>query len=790
MDIHSKDSSHDHSSISKQGEVVIITVPFPCHSHLNQLLHLSCLISSSYNIPVHYATTSTHLRQVKHRFNDTTHLQNSQLHFHEFPTPDFLSPSPTPNPSNKFPTHLQPSFDSSIHLRQPMAALLQNISATARKVIVIHDVMMAYVVQDIANVPNAKSYAFTATCSFSSFFDWWQMMGKPLLEKPPPKGLPSIEGCYPTELLNLVARSIDFLKFTTGHIYNSCKSIEDILKVGLPVNTWEQREETVTSSTIAKVVQNLIASKKGEEIRKRAEELGASTRQAVEEGGVSRMELDSFIAHITSHLNQLLHLSCLISSSYNIPVHYATASTHLRQAKHRFNNKTHLQNSQLHFHEFPTPDFVSPSPTPNPSTKFPTHLQPSFESSIHLRQPMAVLLQSIFATARKVIVIHDVLMAYAVQDIANVPNAESYAFSPTSPFSSFFDWWQMKGKPSLEKPPPKGLPSIEGCFSTEILHLIALQIDFLKFTTGYIYNSCRSVEGTYIDLIANDQFNRNKLIWSIGPLNLGADYDRRNSNTPKDKCLEWLDKQAPKSVLYVSFGTTTTMTDEEIKELATGLEQSEQKFIWVFREADKGDIFTGEVTKEKLPEGFEERVKEVGMVVRDWAPQVEILGHPSTGGFMSHCGWNSCFESITMGVPIAAWPMHSDQPKNAFLVTDILKVGLPVKTWEQRDEIVTSSTIAKAVQKLIASKEGEEIRKRAEELGASTRQAVEEGGVSRMELDSFIAHITSSFLSCFLYGEASIISVKHFFVQTVREGKNYPDALAKRRVEELEQLVI
>ncbi|KAE9455904.1 hypothetical protein C3L33_12195, partial [Rhododendron williamsianum] len=226
MDIHSKDSSHDHSSISKQAEVVVITVPFPCHSHLNQLLHLSCLISSSYNIPVHYATTSTHLRQAKHRFNDKTHLQNSQLHFHEFPTPDFLSPSPTPNPSNKFPTHLQPSFESSIHLRQPMASLLQNISATARKVVVIHDVMMAYVVQDIANVPNAKSYAFTPTCSFSSFFDGWQMMGKPLLENPPPKGLPSIEGCYPTEILNFVARQIDFLKFTTGHIYNSCKSIE------------------------------------------------------------------------------------------------------------------------------------------------------------------------------------------------------------------------------------------------------------------------------------------------------------------------------------------------------------------------------------------------------------------------------------------------------------------------------------------------------------------------------------------------------------------------------------
>ncbi|GMP86725.1 hypothetical protein CsSME_00039398 [Camellia sinensis var. sinensis] len=109
---------------------------------------------------------------------------------------------------------------------------------------------------------------------------------------------------------------------------------------------------------------------------------------------------------------------------------------------------------------------------------------------------------------------------------------------------------------------------------------------------------------------------------------------------------------------------------------------------------------------------------------------------------MSHCGWNSCLEGITMGVPIAAWPMHSDQPKNAVLVTDILKVGVVVKQRAAHQEVVASSTIAKAAKRLITSTEGEEMRKRAEELGGATQQAVEEGGVSRMELDSFIAHIT------------------------------------------------
>ncbi|KAL7169078.1 hypothetical protein ACSBR2_034163 [Camellia fascicularis] len=186
------------------------------------------------------------------------------------------------------------------------------------------------------------------------------------------------------------------------------------------------------------------------------------------------------------------------------------------------------------------------------------------------------------------------------------------------------------------------------------------------------------------------------------------------------------------------------MTDAQIKELAMGLEQSRQKFIWVLRDADKGDIFAGDVKRaEALPEAYEERVKGIGLVVRDWAPQLEILAHPSTGGFMSHCGWNSCLESITMGVPIAAWPMHSDQPKNAFLMTDILKAGVVVNQWAALQEgVVASSTIAEAVKKLMASIEGEEMRKRAEELAVAARKAVEDGGVSWMELGSFIAHIT------------------------------------------------
>ncbi|XAR69485.1 Trans-zeatin O-beta-D-glucosyltransferase [Bertholletia excelsa] len=442
-----------------------------------------------------------------------------------------------------------------------------------------------------------------------------------------------------------------------------------------------------------------------------------------------------------SHLNQMLHLSCLLSA-YDVPVHFACSAPHVRQAKLRFNDMNRLNAAKLSFHELPTPPFLSPAPDPNSPAKFPSHLLPSFEASLHLRGPMATFLQEISVTARRVIVIRDALMAYAVQDAATLANVESYSFYPTCAFTCYFDGWEFTGK-SFETDEPEGLPSLEGCYTAEVIKFFTIQNDHEDWSSGILINSSRAIEGFYIDLLessANKLQSTPRKIWAIGPLNREAAKESRDSGR-QHKCLEWLDKQTSNSVVYVSFGTTTSLTDEQIKEIALGLEESRQKFIWSLRDADKADIFSGNLRRTQLPEGYEERVKEFGMVVRDWAPQLEILGHPSTGGFLSHCGWNSCLESITMGVPMAAWPMHSDQPKNAFLVTDILRAGVVVNKWKPNKELVSSLTIAEAVKDLMASRKGEEIRKKAEELGCATMQYWDEGGVSRIELDSFVAHI-------------------------------------------------
>ncbi|KMT15060.1 hypothetical protein BVRB_3g061820 [Beta vulgaris subsp. vulgaris] len=442
------------------------------------------------------------------------------------------------------------------------------------------------------------------------------------------------------------------------------------------------------------------------------------------------------------HLNQLLHLSNLITS-YGLPVHYAGSASHNRQAKLRLHGWDSQSSSKVHFHDFQLPPYSSPPPNPDPSIQFPAHLQPLFDTSLHLRQPVNQLLHQLSTNFRRIIVIHDCLMASVVQDVKLIPNAEAYAFIPISAFTSFFNSWdRIPDKPfQLDSDIPKCIPSTDGCSTQEIANFIANQRKCLGFESGRLYNTSMVIEGRYIELLKKLSKKSEIKHFAVGPLN-PVEIENK-SEKQQHMCLKWLDKQMKDSVIYVSFGSTTTMTDEQIMELATGLEKSEQKFIWVLRRADIGDVFKGgEDRKPQLPEGYEERMEDRGMVVREWAPQLEILAHPSIGGYMSHCGWNSCMESISIGVPMAAWPMHSDQPKNAILVTEVLRIGTLVRDWTQHAELVMSTTIENALRRLMASKEGEEMRKRAAELGDVVRASVAKGGASRLEIDSFISYIT------------------------------------------------
>ncbi|KAM7481192.1 hypothetical protein LguiB_005775 [Lonicera macranthoides] len=191
----------------------------------------------------------------------------------------------------------------------------------------------------------------------------------------------------------------------------------------------------------------------------------------------------------------LLHPeNCILESS----------TTHSRQAKLRATGLNPFDIASIHFHEFPTPHFLSPPPNPDASTEFPAHLQPSFDASQHMREPVYALLCKVADTAQRVIVIYDPLAAFVIQDAALIPNAESYVFNCLSAFTQFFNIWEGMGKPFEVENEPKKLPSMEGCITFEIINFAVSQHDLLKSRAGDIYNSSRLVEGSYLDLLAKE----------------------------------------------------------------------------------------------------------------------------------------------------------------------------------------------------------------------------------------------------------------------------------------------
>ncbi|GLJ48698.1 hypothetical protein SUGI_1027080 [Cryptomeria japonica] len=194
-------------------------------------------------------------------------------------------------------------------------------------------------------------------------------------------------------------------------------------------------------------------------------------------------------------------------------------------------------------------------------------------------------------------------------------------------------------------------------------------------------------------------------------------------------CLQWLDKQCAHSVIYISFGSLAGLSEKQLEELALGVEATRRSFLWVVR----SDLMKG--SKAILPAGFLERVRDRGCLV-SWVPQLEVLSHPSIACFVTHCGWNSVQESITMGVPLLCWPHFSDQFLNRTYVVDVWKLGLSFNANSQG--IIEQGEFVKSVEILLESEQGLEIREEAKKLKIIARDAVKDGGSSSNNFNLFV----------------------------------------------------
>ncbi|RLN23155.1 hypothetical protein C2845_PM07G22170 [Panicum miliaceum] len=86
--------------------------------------------------------------------------------------------------------------------------------------------------------------------------------------------------------------------------------------------------------------------------------------------------------------------------------------------------------------------------------------------------------------------------------------------------------------------------------------------------------------------------------------------------------LEWLDTQPDRSVVFLSFGSLGRFSTAQLREMARGLENSGQRFLWVVRNPPEHQSNSVEPDLESLlPEGFLDRTRERGFVVKNWVPQ-------------------------------------------------------------------------------------------------------------------------------------------------------------------------
>ncbi|XP_004493041.1 UDP-glycosyltransferase 74G1 [Cicer arietinum] len=196
-----------------------------------------------------------------------------------------------------------------------------------------------------------------------------------------------------------------------------------------------------------------------------------------------------------------------------------------------------------------------------------------------------------------------------------------------------------------------------------------------------------------------------------------------------EECMEWLNDKPKGSVVYVSFGSMGTLDEEQIQEIAYGLRDSESYFLWVVRAAEEI----------KLPKDFEKKSKN-GLVVT-WCSQLKVLAHEAIGCFVTHCGWNSTLESLSLGVPIVAMPQWSDQRTNAKFIVDVWKMGIRVPIDEK--EIVRGDKLKNCILEIMEGEKGKEIKSNATQWKSLAVGAFGEEGISQKNIMEFVTSMSN-----------------------------------------------
>ncbi|KAI7983142.1 UDP-glycosyltransferase 74E2 [Camellia lanceoleosa] len=196
-------------------------------------------------------------------------------------------------------------------------------------------------------------------------------------------------------------------------------------------------------------------------------------------------------------------------------------------------------------------------------------------------------------------------------------------------------------------------------------------------------------------------------------------------------CMNWLEERPNGSVVYVSFGSLAELGVDQMEELAWGLGDSNYHFLWVVMSKEEA----------KLPKDFARETSEKGLVA-SWCPQLQVLAHKAVGCFVTHSGWNSTSEALSLGVPMVAMPKWTDQSTNAKYVMDVWRMGLRVRCNDKG--IVRREEIEHCVREVMEGERGKEMKRNAIKWSELAKEAVGEGGSSDRSIHEFVAKLGRS----------------------------------------------
>jgi UDP-glucoronosyl and UDP-glucosyl transferase len=392
-----------------------------------------------------------------------------------------------------------------------------------------------------------------------------------------------------------------------------------------------------------------------------------------------------------------------------------------------------------------------------PTSPEPEGVQAVFEKIHEANTPLLYLLRSMSETCSVRAVVMDVFCTYAL-DVVGQLGIPPYLFFTSGAYDIALDIYFPTLDKSLETSICEmgnallhfpGLPPIPASHMPELMHrrdnpvykIFVHHFERIVQSDGILINTFESMEEKAVEALkAGLCFpgGYTPPIYCIGPLITGGE----KKEEERHDSLLWLDMQPKNSVVFLSFGSMGSFSEQQLKEIAIGLEKSNQRFLWVVRSPSVTNLLKNldpqavPNLQTILPEGFIDRTKGRGMVVKQWAPQVEVLNHESVGAFVTHCGWNSILEATMASVPMICWPMYAEQKLNKIFLVEEMKVAVEMKGYEK--DIVAAEEVEDTVKLIMDYEEGKVIRERTVAMKEKAVNALREGGSSHTELMKFL----------------------------------------------------